>query len=165
MKYLNLILFILIVSSCPINLVHAFFDKDIRLLTMQDGLADNTITSIYKDDDGFMWFGTNDGISRYDGRTVRNFKPQESYIPNSVIVRLSHDYLGVVSNGTFHAYNRKREAFIPVSSASRMEKNTFNHVLPIDESSFWGVTGNRLLLCRWKDQAEPESNTVTVRIE
>lgn len=96
MKYLNLILFILIVSSCPINLVHAFFDKDIRLLTMQDGLADNTITSIYKDDDGFMWFGTNDGISRYDGRTVRNFKPQESYIPNSVIVRLSHDYLGVV---------------------------------------------------------------------
>ena len=46
MKYLNLILFILIVSSCPINLVHAFFDKDIRLLTMQDGLADNTITSI-----------------------------------------------------------------------------------------------------------------------
>lgn len=165
MKYLNLILFILIISSCPINLVHAFFDKDIRLLTMQDGLADNTITSIYKDDDGFMWFGTNDGISRYDGRTVRNFKPQESYIPNSVIVRLSHDYLGVVSNGTFHVYNRKREAFIPVSSASRMEKITFNHVLPIDESSFWGVTGNRLLLCRWKDQEEPERNTVTVRIE
>ena len=54
MKYLNLILFILIVSSCPINLVHAFFDKDIRLLTMQDGLADNTITPIYIDDDVFI---------------------------------------------------------------------------------------------------------------
>ena len=28
-----------------------------------------------------------------------------------------------------------------------------------------GVTGNRLLLCRWKDQEEPERNTVTIRIE
>lgn len=47
------------------------FDRDIRLLTMQDGLADNTITSIYKDRDGFMWFGTNNGLSRYDGKLIK----------------------------------------------------------------------------------------------
>ena len=155
MKCLNLILLILIVSSCPISLIHAFFDKDIRLLTMQDGLADNTITSIYKDDDGFMWFGTSNGISRYDGRTVRNFKPAESYLPNSVIVRLSHDYLGIVSNGTFHFFNRKMESFIPVFSGSNMEKLTLDRILPADESSFWGISGNKLLLCQWEEQTEP----------
>ena len=43
MKQLNLFLLILFVCSYPIVSGYAFFDKDIRLLTMQDGLADNTI--------------------------------------------------------------------------------------------------------------------------
>lgn len=165
MKCLNLILLILAVSCCPTNLVHAFFDKDIRLLTMQDGLADNTITSIYKDDDGFMWFGTGGGISRYDGRTVWNFKPQEGHSQNSVIVRLSQDYLGIISNGVFYSFNRKIETFIPVFGDSGTEKLSVNHVLPVDDSSFWGISGNRLLLCQWEEQAGQEEGTVTIRVK
>ena len=53
-KRLNLILLVLIISSIPLVSVYAFFDKDIRLLTMQDGLADNTVSCICKDADGFM---------------------------------------------------------------------------------------------------------------
>ena len=71
---LNLILLVLIISSIPLVSVYAFFDKDIRLLTMQDGLADNTVSSICKDADGFMWFGTNNGLSRYDGKIIKNFR-------------------------------------------------------------------------------------------
>lgn len=164
MKNLNLIFLILIISSCPASLVHAFFDKDIRLLTMQDGLADNSITSIYKDDDGFMWFGTNNGLSRYDGKTIRNFKPAEGYIPNAAIVRLSNDYLGVISNGTFHLFNRRVEAFIPLSSNDNEEKLTFNHILPIDESSFWGISGNKLMVCRWEEQTKAEGKAIVICI-
>ena len=50
MKHLNLILIILILSCCPLHPAYAVFDKDIRLLTMRDGLADNTIPCIYKDE-------------------------------------------------------------------------------------------------------------------
>lgn len=68
------------------------FDKDIQLLTMRDGLADNTIPCIYKDEDGFMWFGTDNGLSRYDGeKTIQNFKPARAYVSVSGIVRLSDD--------------------------------------------------------------------------
>ena len=80
MKQLNLFLLILFVCSYPIVSGYAFFDKDIQLLTMRDGLADNTIPCIYKDEDGFMWFGTDNGLSRYDGKTIQNFKPAEAYV-------------------------------------------------------------------------------------
>ena len=111
-------------------------------------------------------FGTSNGISRYDGRTVRNFQnPAEKLSSqNSVIVRLSHDYLGIVSNGTFHFFNRKMESFIPVFSGSNMEKLTLDRILPADESSFWGISGNKLLLCQWEEQTEPERRTLTIRI-
>ena len=42
--------------------------------TDQNGLSQNTITSILKDKDGFIWFATKDGISRYDGYSFNNFK-------------------------------------------------------------------------------------------
>ena len=80
---------------------YAFFDKDIHLLTMQDGLVDNTVTCIYKDEDGFMWFGTNNGLSRYDGKAIKNFSPLETSIPVEEIVKLSGDYLGIVA-GMLH---------------------------------------------------------------
>ena len=84
-KRLNLILLVLI-SSIPLVSVYAFFDKDIRLLTMQDGLADNTVSCICKDADGFMWFGTNNGLSRYDGKMIKNFSPMEMSVTVERIV-------------------------------------------------------------------------------
>lgn len=111
MKHLSLILIILILSCCPLHPAYAFFDKDIRLLTMRDGLADNTIPCIYKDEDGFMWFGTDNGLSRYDGKTIQNFKPANTYVSIAAIVRLSDDFLGIVSDGYLYYFNRKREIF------------------------------------------------------
>ena len=40
-------------------------------ITSQDGLAQNTIHGIIKDKYGFMWFGTWDGLCRYDGYSFR----------------------------------------------------------------------------------------------
>ena len=35
--------------------------------TTEDGLAGNSVHAIHRDYDGVMWFGTNGGVSRYDG--------------------------------------------------------------------------------------------------
>ena len=42
-------------------------------ITSQDGLAQNTIHGIIKDKYGFMWFGTWDGLCRYDGYSFKNY--------------------------------------------------------------------------------------------
>ncbi|HTJ13335.1 MAG TPA: two-component regulator propeller domain-containing protein [Dinghuibacter sp.] len=39
----------------------------VRYLGIENGLSNNAVTQIYQDARGFMWFGTYDGLNRYDG--------------------------------------------------------------------------------------------------
>ena len=43
-------------------------------LTIDQGLSNNTVYAIAEDQDGFLWFGTRDGLNRYDGYEFRIFK-------------------------------------------------------------------------------------------
>lgn len=43
-------------------------------LTVQDGLANDYVPFFYKDSKGLMWFGTFDGLSKYDGNSIEAYK-------------------------------------------------------------------------------------------
>ncbi|MDP9076390.1 MAG: ATP-binding protein [Bacteroidota bacterium] len=43
-------------------------------LNISNGLSHNQVTCIFKDSEGFMWFGTPSGLNRYDGYTFKVFK-------------------------------------------------------------------------------------------
>ncbi len=47
-------------------------------LTILDGLSHNNVTSIAKDHHGFMWFGTENGLNKYDGYNFRLQYPSEN---------------------------------------------------------------------------------------
>ena len=46
---------------------------DFNWLDVKTGLADNTVNSICKDSYGFMWFATDNGLSRYDGFQFKHY--------------------------------------------------------------------------------------------
>ena len=75
------ILSLVIIGVCILlpDVCYAFLSKDVHLLNMQNGLADNTVSAVYKDKEGFVWFGTRNGLSRYDGRRITNFERSRSY--------------------------------------------------------------------------------------
>lgn len=42
-------------------------------LTIKDGLSNNSISSIIQSKDGFLWFGTLNGLNRYDGKEIKSY--------------------------------------------------------------------------------------------
>jgi signal transduction histidine kinase/ligand-binding sensor domain-containing protein/CheY-like chemotaxis protein/AraC-like DNA-binding protein len=57
--------------------------QDIKYLGGDQGLSNNSVTSIYKDAYGFMWIGTVDGLNRYDGT---RFWPYRNIVENSASI-------------------------------------------------------------------------------
>jgi ligand-binding sensor domain-containing protein len=114
------ILSLVIIGVCILlpDVCYAFLSKDVHLLNMQNGLADNTVSAVYKDKEGFVWFGTRNGLSRYDGRRITNFERSRSYPSISNLKEVFDGVLAFVDNGVFSAFDLKKERFLSVVSSS-----------------------------------------------
>jgi PAS domain S-box-containing protein len=63
-------------------------------LTIEDGLSNNWVFSILKDSEGFLWFGTLDGLNRYDGAGFKLYRhdPEDpTSLPSPVAGALYED--------------------------------------------------------------------------
>jgi ligand-binding sensor domain-containing protein len=49
-------------------------DISFKHLSTVDGLSNFTVLSITQDRQGFMWFGTMDGLNRFDGKQIRTYR-------------------------------------------------------------------------------------------
>ncbi|MCP3963317.1 MAG: response regulator [bacterium] len=72
-------------------------------ITPSDGLSQSTVVDLLQDRDGFMWFGTQDGLNRYDGSrfTVYRHDPKDpASLPDSSVRALFEDESGDLWVGT-----------------------------------------------------------------
>lgn len=75
----HFILHIYLLLSC----VQLYAQKEhFEYYTIQDGLVQSRVKEIIQDKDGYMWFATNGGVSRYDGISFRNYTTKEGLINN-----------------------------------------------------------------------------------
>ena len=55
-----------------------------KTLTQADGLASNTVLTVFEDSHGTMWFGTTDGVTRYDGKHFQTFTTEDGLARNTI---------------------------------------------------------------------------------
>ncbi len=74
-------------------------------LNKTDGLASNWCHVAFQDSRGYMWFGTQDGLSKYDGEkftTYRHVVGDEASLPGNIVKDIQEDWQGrlwMASNG------------------------------------------------------------------
>lgn len=79
MKYaLSFGRFIVFLSILPLSRLFSQ-GQDLRFdhITVEDGLSQSSVYCILQDHQGFMWFGTADGLNKYDGYDITVFKHRE----------------------------------------------------------------------------------------
>ncbi len=93
-------------------------DYKIEHLSLEDGLSQSIVYSITQDHKGFMWFGTQDGLNRYDGYTFKVYKPQpfdSTSLRNNSITAVLTDKNGQLWVGTswggLHLYDPIHDHF------------------------------------------------------
>ena len=67
----------------------------------RDGLAGSTVYDMCQDGDGFMWFGTENGLSRFDGTHFKNFTVKDG-LPDNEVLKIYPDSQGRLWIGTFN---------------------------------------------------------------
>lgn len=88
-------------------------------LSTKDGLLSNSVNTILKDRYGIMWFGTDDGLNKFDGTnfTVYRYKPGDSTgLRTNEVLALHEDRSGNLwigtSGGGLSLYDRKKDRFL-----------------------------------------------------
>ncbi len=101
-----------------------------------DGLSEGIVLTMHQDRDGLMWFGTFDGLNRFDGYSFKVYKSgfKSSYaLKNNRVDRITEDDLGYLwmmnNDGEVHRMNTRTEEFV-----------SFNEISPAGAEEYSPVT-------------------------
>ena len=126
--------------------------KNIRFkhITVDDGLSHSWVHSILQDKYGFMWFGTDAGLDRFDGYSFReyqnNFRDTNS-ISSSCVLSMFKDSRGELWIGTsqgLNLYDRKNDLFIKYS---KVQQQPLYSIAEDKDKNLW--IGSSLNFCRY----------------
>ncbi|MBN1117897.1 MAG: response regulator [Bacteroidales bacterium] len=122
-------------------------NQNIAFHTFPENFPYNGINSILKDHIGYMWFGTSEGLVRFDGinQTLYEHKPNEiNCINHNVVNVIVEDKQGLIWVGTskgLNLYNRELDNFIDIGSTdSGLVSLRYNYISDIyidDTNRIW----------------------------
>ncbi len=96
---------VILLNLNPADILHAQEPvTQFEHITLDQGLSDNTVYSIIQDQNGFLWFGTQNGLNKFDGYEITVFR-HDPFDANSVsndnAGNLFIDRLGIIWIGTW----------------------------------------------------------------
>lgn len=139
-----------------------------KTLNSSNGLPQNTVRAITQDQNGLMWFATEDGVARYDGQNLKVYRhdPRAEYpLKENVINRFlsvgQQLWMGTQGEGGVSVLNQAEQAFhaikdMPDASVEKalgnvvfsLHKKANNEVLVGSENGVFSVDANKLVVTK-----------------
>ncbi len=119
--------------------LHAGPGATFARLGVEQGLSQNTVQVILQDATGFLWFGTEEGLNRYDGYSLRVFKHdprRPGTLPDNTVTALHADRAGRFWVGTdsgLSLFDRGSETFVVIPAV----KGRITGVLEEPDGTIW----------------------------
>ena len=113
-----------------------------RSITIEDGLSQNTVNSILQDKQGFLWFGTLDGLNKYDGYSIKTYRKDLenlNSLSDNYILTLYEDPKGNIWIGTYGGGLNK---FDPATERFTRYTHDPDDPNSIGSNSVWGITSD-----------------------
>lgn len=146
-------------------LLYASLEQNFKRINMQNGLAGNSVYSIFKDKDGFMWFGTGDGLNRYDGKNIRSFINDKYNMTIEHMYDTSDGLLFFISNSYLHCFDRFRECFVEITNVGDKQYYRTKAMLLLNDSIYWTVSRNKLHLLKRVLSKGAENKGIVLSLE
>ncbi|HXU27198.1 MAG TPA: two-component regulator propeller domain-containing protein, partial [Bacteroidia bacterium] len=127
---------------------------DFRNYNVEDGLAQSQVNCIFQDSKGYMWFGTGGGgLSKYDGKTFKNFSPGNGAISNTIF-SIAEDKNQNMYFATYDGLQIKsRFKDIRVDTANGLSANTVYRVFIDKSEKIW--IGTQQGVCYLNEKHQP----------
>ncbi|MBO0935755.1 response regulator [Fibrella sp. HMF5335] len=109
-------------------------------LSVADGLSNNSVNCMVQDRQGYMWFGTHEGLNRYDGITFTVFRPDPRHptrsFQNSIVTGLCEgdDQVWAITEGGLHEIDTKTGLVTPHLIRTN-KANRWNNQISIHKDS------------------------------
>jgi len=128
-----------------------YYVPRIKQLSIKEGLSNSRITTVFQDSKGFIWIGTQDGLNRYDGYEIKEYKHSQSdslSIPGNFIHSIietpdGNIWIGTKDHGVA-IWLRKYDHFVKLSDKLNLPED---EIMGISSSGgyVWALTRNYLL--------------------
>ncbi|MBT8400757.1 MAG: SpoIIE family protein phosphatase [Rhodothermia bacterium] len=123
-------------------------------ISVNEGLSQSRVTAVLQDSDGYMWFGTQDGLNRYDGYDFTIFKhnpDDENSLSHNHITSIYEDRSNMLWIGTTDGLNRydkytgEIKRYLPdPENPSSLSSQHVTAVLQQRDGTIWVCTLNGL---------------------
>jgi diguanylate cyclase (GGDEF)-like protein len=94
-------------------------------ISLKQGLSQTTVLAMLQDSRGYMWFGTEDGLNRYDGYSFKTYKTDPAdaaSLPNNMVWAIVEDKDGDLWVGTegggVARWDRQTDRFVRIGTGS-----------------------------------------------
>ena len=124
-----------------------------RSIDVDDGLSQNSVMDIVQDRYGFVWFGTKDGLNRYDGVELRRFSPRNAIPGNEYVTVMQEDSSGRIWVGTnagmcvYHSEYEREERFLQKTSAGDYIRRCVNALAVSPAGEIWSAVDGQGFFC------------------